>query len=230
MMRQRTRPLLPQSVLNTILLRFPFIYTMKFVNYESGLRDNDGLKDLMQQLETILHIRGDIIECGSDRCGTSVILGKYLKTIDIDKKIYALDVFGSGFDIKELEEERRLGLTDVEDSSFTNTSFEYVKKKIKLLGLENIVIPVKGLFKDTLPSIDSTFCLCLIDCDLRKSILYCAETLWPKLSSNGVMLFDDYGSMEYKGVKIVVDAFVNDHQQEISEHGFLNKIYQVRKK
>jgi len=153
-----------------------------------------------------------------------------LKTIDNDKKIYALDVFGSGFDVNELEEERRLGLTQAQNRTFTNTSFEYVKSKIKLLGLENIIIPVKGLFKDTLPSIDSTICLCLIDCDLRKSILYCAETLWPKLSRKAVMLFDDYGSMAYKGVKIAVDGFVNEHQQEISEHGLLNKIYQVRKK
>src|SRR6266511_2692059 len=104
-MRERTRPLLPQSILNSLLLRFPFIYRMKFVNYESGLRDNHGLEDLMQQLERVLDVRGDIIECGSDRCGTSVILAKYLKTMGNDKKIYALDMFGSGFDVNELEEE-----------------------------------------------------------------------------------------------------------------------------
>lgn len=184
----------------------------------------------MQKLETVLHIQGDIIECGSDRCGTSVILAKYLKTIKNDKKIYALDVFGSGFDVNELEEERRLGLTKAHNTTFTYNSFEYVKSKIKLLGFDDIIIPIKGLFKNTLPSIDSTFCLCLIDCDLGKSMLYCAETLWPKLSRNGVMLFDDYGSLDYKGVKIAVDGFVIEYEQEISEHGLLNKIYQVRKK
>jgi Macrocin-O-methyltransferase (TylF) len=225
----RNRPLLPMSTLN-ILLRFPFIYRMKFVNYESGLRDNHGLEDLTQQLESVLRVQGNIIECGSDRCGTSVIMAKYLKSIGNDKKIYALDVFGSGFEVNELEEESRLGLTQVPNKTFRYNSFEYVKNKIKLLGLEDVIIPVKGLFRDTLPSIDSTFCLCLIDCDLRKSMLYCAETLWPKLSRNGVMLFDDCGSMDHKNVIIAVDGFVNEHQHEVSEYGFLNKIYQARKK
>ena len=65
-MRARTRPLLPQSTLNNLLLRFPFIYRMKFGNYESGIRDNHGLEDLMEQLKNVLNLDGNIIECGSD--------------------------------------------------------------------------------------------------------------------------------------------------------------------
>ena len=73
----------------------------------------------------------------------------------------------AGFDIKEVEEERLLGLTQAQDNSFTNTSFEYVQRKIKLLGLKDIIITVKGFFKDTLASIDSKLSLCLIDYDPR---------------------------------------------------------------
>jgi hypothetical protein len=226
----RTHPLLPQSILNGLLLKFPFVYRMKFVNYESGLRDSGGLEDLMERLKGVINVNGDIIECGSDRCGTSVIMAKFLKSKGVSKKIYALDVFGSGFDVNELEEERQLGLTQATNKTFTYNSFDYVKNKIKRLGLDQIIIPVKGLFKDTLPHINSTFCLCLIDCDLKKSMLYSAETVWPKLTKNGIMLFDDYGSSEYKGVKIAVDDFVNKYRTDISVHGLLNKLYQVRKK
>lgn len=229
-MMARTRPLLPQSTLNNLLLRFPFIYRLRFVNYESGLRDNHGLIDLMNELKSVLNVEGDIIECGSDRCGTSVIMAKFLKSNGVTKKIYALDLFGRGFEENELEEERRLGLTQATNKTFTYNSFEYVKNKIKRLGLEDIIIPIKGLFEDTLPSINSTFCLCLIDCDLRKSMFYCAETLWPKLSKSGVMLLDDYDSMDYKGVKTAVDDFVTKYRTDISGHGLLNKLYQVRKK
>jgi hypothetical protein len=184
----------------------------------------------MEQLKNVLNLEGNIIECGSDRCGTSVIMAKYLKSNGVSKRIYAVDLFGSGFEVTELEEERRLDLTQATNKTFTYNSFDYVKNKIERLGLNDIIIPVKGLFEDTLPYIDSRFCLCLIDCDLKKSMLYSAETIWPKLSKNGIMLFDDYASEEYKGAKIAVDLFVNKYQDEITEHGLLNKLYRVKKR
>lgn len=193
------------------------------------MKNNYGLKDVVGQLGTVLDVEGDVIECGSNRCGTSIIMAKYLKIMDSDKKIYAFDAFGSGLDVTELENERRLGLTGSPNTLFTYNSFEYVRKKIKLLGLEDTIIPIKGLFEKTLPSIKNKVCFCLIDCDLRKCMTYCAETLWSQITTSGVMLFDDYGSSNYKGVKIAVDSFVHEYQHEILEHGFLNKVYQVRK-
>lgn len=41
---------------------------------------------------------------------------------------------------------------------------------------------IKGYFQDTLPNIVGPFCLVFIDCDLRDSLVYAAETLWPLLS------------------------------------------------
>ena len=228
-MKERTWPLLPQSILNNLFLTFPSLYKLNFIKFESGLRTNYGIKDLMEMLENVLNIEGNIIECGSDRCGTSVIMANYLKKRGIDKRIYALDLFGGGFEVEELQEERSQGLTEATDQMFRYNSHDYVKNKIERLGLEEIIIPVKGSFKDTLPHINSTFCLCLIDCDLRKSMVYSAETVWPKLSNNGVMLFDDYGSSQYRGVKIVVDAFVKKYGHEISKHTLLNGLYSVTK-
>lgn len=202
---------------------------MKFVNYESGLRTNHGIEDLISQLNNVLNITGEIIECGCDRCGTSIIMAKFLKSRGVTKKIYAVDVFGEGFEISELEEERRLGLTQATNNTFRYNSIQYVKNKIERLGLHDLIVPVKGLFENVLPHIDSKFCLRLIDCDLRKSMLYSAETIWPRLSKKGIMLFDDYGSSEYKGAKVAVDEFVNKYQDEIQEYGILNRLYHVRK-
>jgi O-methyltransferase len=229
MMKSRKRPLLPQSTLNNLLLRFPFLYGINFIKYESGLRTNGGISDLLSGLNKVLNVEGDIIECGSYRCGSSVIMAKHLKTEGVRKKIYALDLFGGGFEISELEEERRLGLTQATNEAFTYNSYHYVKSKIQRLGFSDIIIPVKGLFEHTLPKIDSKICLSLIDCDLKKSIIYSAEAIWPKLSREGIILFDDYLSQEYKGAKVAVDDFVNEHQTELSEHGLLNRLYSVRK-
>ena len=217
---------------NDLLLKFSFLYRTKFINYESQLGKNNGIEDLLTRLNAVLDVEGNIIECGSYVCGTSVIIANYVRSTDTNKKVYALDLFGGGFDLNELADERQAGLTQANDSAFTHTSYEYIKKKIDKLGFSDMIIPVRGLFKDSLPSIDSKFCFVLIDCDLKKSILYCAETIWPKLSKAGVMLFDDYEYELYhafKGPKIAVDEFVHKYRGEISEHGLLNRLYFIMK-
>ena len=83
-----------------------------------------------------------------------------------------------------------------------------MRKKISRLGVADIVIPVRGFFRDTLPQIQSNFILALIDCDLKDSILYCAETIWLKLMANGRIVFDDYTNEEFKGARLAVDSFV----------------------
>jgi hypothetical protein len=183
----------------------------------------------MRQLEMVSDLAGNIIECGSARCGTSILIAKFLHSNRIQKKIYSLDLFGNGFDTRELNEERRKGLTEVTDKAFTYNSYEYVLKKVQKLGFGNTIFPIKGFFRDTLPLINSKFCLSFIDCDLSKTIEYCAEKVWPETVSQGLMLFDDYDFQNYKGVKPTVDAFVNRHKDEIEQHGLLNRLYYVRK-
>jgi Macrocin-O-methyltransferase (TylF) len=225
-------PRIRATIFNELLLKFSFLYRTKFINYESQLGKNNGIEDLLTKLNTVLDIEGNIIECGSYVCGTAVIIANYLRSVGVNKKVYALDLFGGGFDLNELEIERQAGLTQAKDSAFTHTSYDYIKRKIEKLGVSYIIIPVKGFFKDTLPNIDSRFCFALIDCDLKKSVLYTAETIWPKLSKDGVMLFDDYDYELYhafKGPKEAVDEFVRNHRSEISEHGLLNRLYYVIK-
>jgi hypothetical protein len=228
-LKARVARIIPQSILNQVLLQFPFLYRTSFVNYESYSIENGGIDDLLSQLEMVLALSGNIVECGSARCGTSILIGKYLHYRGIQKKIYSLDLFGNGLDPSELNEERKEGLTKASDKAFTYNSYGYVLKKVQKLGFENTIFPIRGFFRDTLPQINSKFCLSFIDCDLSKSIEYCAEKIWPETVSSGVMLFDDYGSQNYKGVKPTVDEFVNNHREEIEGHGHLKRLYYVRK-
>jgi hypothetical protein len=229
-LKARIGHVIPQSTLNYVLLRFPFLYRTSYVNYESYSADRGGINDLMGQLKMASSLDGNIIECGSARCGTSILIAKFLHSNGIQKRIYSLDLFGKGLDANELSEERKDGLTKVSGKAFTYNSFEYVLRKVRKLGFDNTIIPIQGFFRDTLPHINSKFCLSFIDCDLSKSIEYCAEKVWPETVSRGVMLFDDYDSQNYKGVKPTVDAFVNKYKDEIADHGLLNRLYYVRKK
>ncbi len=56
------------------------------------------------------------------------------------------------------------------------------EKKLAKLGLTHLIQPIREYFQQTLPKLDSSFCLAFIDCDLHDSILYCAQTLWPALN------------------------------------------------
>lgn len=220
--------LIPRPVIDKILLTFPFLYRWKFVDYESCLPDN-GKKELLNKLGDVLHIDGNVIECGSARCGTTVIMADYLRTNARHKLVYACDTFG-GFDLNELKKEREACLTYASDKAFTYNSHDYVKSKIEKFGLTDIVITVKGFFKDTLPKMNSKFCFAFIDCDLRDSIIFCTETIWEKLSHEGIIMFDDYESNLYSGAKDAVDYLVDKYKSEISEHDLIKRLYFIRKR
>jgi hypothetical protein len=215
---------IPPALLNSLLLHFPSLYRTKLVLYETNISAGGGIDELLAQLAAVLDVEGEIIECGSSRCGASIIMANYLRTQQANKKILACDSY-EGFDQSELKREQDAGLTTLRDTMFTSTSYKYVQKKIAALRLKDTVIPIKGYFQDSLPNIAGPFCMALIDCDLRDSLVYAAETIWPNLSSGGRILFDDYLDPVFRGAKQGVDIFVEKYQAEISEHGLLNRLY-----
>jgi O-methyltransferase len=176
------------------------------------------------QLDHVKDVAGDIIECGSAHCGTSIVMARFAKSQDMRKVVYACDSF-EGFDQAELAREHAEGLTAVGSGAFKSTSYGYVLRKIAALGMEADVIPVRGYFQDTLPGLPGPFCLALIDCDLRDSMLFAAGNIWPKLPTGGRLLFDDYTNRDSKGAKAGVDVFVKNHAREIADHGLLGRLY-----
>lgn len=221
---------IPPSLLYRTLLAFPRLYHTRLVNFETTLADNHGIDELLDQLDHTLARRlpGDVIECGSARGGASAIMALHLRRKGIAKTIYACDTYG-GFDPAELAHERRQGLTTAPRRSFTGTSAGYVRAKMRALGLGGQVIPVKGLFQETLPKLARPYCFALIDCDLRESTVYAAETVWTTLVPQGRIVFDDYRSADYRGARLGVDQFVQRHAGEIAAHGLLNRLYFVCK-
>jgi O-methyltransferase len=218
----------PAPLLNRALLTCPFLYSWKAVNYETNLPP-EGIADLLSQLESALGLEGDIVECGSSRCGASVIMARRLQARRSAKRIYACDSF-EGFDLAELRREKTSGLTDTPDDAFTSTSYRYVQAKLAKLGCSDTVIPVRGFFQDTLPRLDvKKVCFALIDCDLRDSLVFCAENLWSRLVAGGRLLFDDYASAEYQGARVGIETFVERHANEIASHGLLDQLYFVEK-
>jgi len=219
---------IPGGLINNIFLMFPFIYKTDLINYETGTNPTQ-VNDLKEAINHTKNLKGEIIECGSNRCGTSSILGMHLKLKNINKKIYALDSF-TGFDLEELQNERAAGLTTMPFGCYLNNSYNYVVKKIKKIKLTNFVIPIKGYFEETLPKLDMNFCFAFIDCDLGESIKFSAENIWPKLSSNGIIYVHDYDHPVFQNVKPHVDKFVIDHNNEIKASYPIDRTNMIVKK
>lgn len=197
-------------------------------DYETVL-DAIGVADLLGALDRIADLPGDIVECGSWRGGSAMIMAEALARRGDHRLVYACDSY-EGFDLDELRQEREAGRTDERDDAFASTSLKYVEAKIREHGLEGRVIPIKGYFEETLPDLEGPFALALIDCDLPRSILFAARTLWPKLRSGGLMLFDDYSNAEhFSGARSAVDQFLAEHRKAIDDERLLSRLYRVRK-
>ncbi|MCH8109083.1 MAG: class I SAM-dependent methyltransferase [Chloroflexi bacterium] len=228
--KAKVKRLVPASVYNQAMLTLPFLYRTDLLSYETNLQDGRGIDDLLSQLAIVAKLPGDIVECGSSRCGASIIMANYLRAQGVKKTIYACDSY-EGFDLAELESENESNLTKARSNAFTSTSYEYVVKKISRLGFEDYVVPVKGFFKDTLPGLtkDKLFSMALIDCDLYDSMLYCTNEVWSRLTPGGRIVFDDYTSEDFKGSKQAIDEFVAANADDIAQHGLLNRLYYVQK-
>ena len=230
-LRRTIKHMIPVSILNRTLLAFPDLYRLPFIQFESNIWENGGVDDICKLLEISANCSGNVIECGASRCGTSILMALHLRRIGAHKTVYALDSY-QGFPPDEAARERAQGLTDVAPGDHTSTDLGYVSEKIRRLGCENSVIPVKGFFTTTLPSIASqgNFALAFIDCDLKESTSYCSRTVWPRLASGGVLAFDDYLGPLHCGVKVAVDEFVSSNESDIKSHGMLRRLYYVRKR
>ena len=232
--------MLPSGFLNRLFLSCPVLYRLPFVRYESNL-EKIGLRELYELADRVMPLPGIIIECGSSRAGSTILLAKHLKNKQgRTRKLFALDSF-AGFPRNELRRERALGLTSASEEDFTSTSLEYVVAKLRRLNLTDTIRPVKGFFQDTLASVaDQDVALAFIDCDLGDSLRFCAETIWPRLCSGGILAFDDYTAtivghkkaslQSFAAAKTNIDAFVTENTEEIADHGLMRRLYYVEKR
>lgn len=225
----KVRGFVPRPLRRRALLRSRFF--LRLLNYETVM-DSVGLAELEQLLDMTLGVQGHIVECGCNRCGTTVIMAKYLRSRDAKKTIYACDTF-DGFSPPELEREKQLGRAEVSERAFRSPGqYEYVKEKLSNLGVDDQVVPIKGLFQDTFPhwlGKWGTLSFVFVDCDLEDSMLFCARFLWPLLAPGGVMAFDDYTSKQFKGSRIAIDSFVAEAPVGLASHKLMRRIYFLRK-
>ena len=174
-------------------------------------------------------VEGDIVETGVWRGGSMMFAKAVLKHHgDSKKKIWCADSFEGlpkqfGRDIEIAADPELSG------STYLAVSQQEVAANFKRFGLldENVKF-LKGWFKDTLPTapIDK-ICVARLDGDLFESTMDALQYLYPKISSGGFVIIDDYGS--WKGCSTAVDEYRERHKidaplEKIDLHGYFWRV------
>ncbi len=159
-----------------------------------GLR---RLENLQACLECVLSegVQGDIVETGVWRGGASIFVRGVLVAYGVhDRVVWAVDSF-EGLPTPDVV--RYPADADDQHARFNNylaVPLEVVHRNFAKYGLlDSQVQFIKGWFRDTLPSAPiSTIAVLRVDGDMYESTWQALSFLYPKVSSAGFVIIDDY--------------------------------------
>jgi predicted O-methyltransferase YrrM len=157
----------------------------------------------------------NVIEFGAFKGGTSIFMASILRAIAPAAKLYALDTF-EGMP----ETDRAIDAHGAGD--FVDASIHALIDTAKTLGLDNLV-PVKGLFQDTFPTLDSniSFGLAHIDADIYSAIKFAQDAVWPQMTKGGYVIYDDADISSCLGATEAVEELIQErkiHSEQIWPH------------
>ena len=157
------------------------------------------LRNVRELVERTLNeqIPGDYIETGVWRGGACIMMRGVLEAYDVhDRQVICADSF-EGLprpDAKNFPADRRDRLFAFEELA---VPVETVRQNFAAYDLlDEQVLFLKGLFKDTLPGIGSRhFSLIRLDGDMYQSTMEALDNLYDRLSERGFVIVDDYGGL-----------------------------------
>ncbi len=113
------------------------------------------------------------------------------------REIYLFDTF-TGIPIKSGIDHHKIG-------DFADVDLDLIRKE---LPLARIYI---GIFPHTIPGdILKSIAFVHVDCDQYESVRSCIMYLYPRMVTGGIMLFDDYDSLD--GAKKAVTDYFKDNE------------------
>jgi hypothetical protein len=171
------------------------------------------LDNLQMCVETALGdgVKGDLIETGAWRGGACILMRAVLAAYNVtDRIVYVADSFEglprpdpTRFPADRGDKHYR--------HQFLAVSQEEVEENFRTFGLlDDQVVFLKGWFKDTLPQSPIEHLAVLrLDGDMYGSTMDALTNLYPKLSTGGFCIIDDYA---LKGCRQAVDDYRAEHK------------------
>ncbi len=166
-------------------------------------------------------IPGDVVECGVWKGGSAMLAALILLRMGAtDRKIYLYDTY-EGMSEPTEKDTSRIDAPAKQTWSKHQTAthnrwcyspLEEVEKNLRSTGypLDRLVF-VKGKVEETIPAtVPERIALLRLDTDWYESTSHELRHLFPRLSSGGVLILDDYGYWE--GAKEATDAYFRENK------------------
>lgn len=211
---------------------------LKVVKYDRQRRENGAdipvqahtmigkyrLDNIQACMEDIIthQVPGDLIEAGAGRGGATIFMKAVLKAHgDNSRKVFVADSFEGMDNFKSTPYKNKEDIIKAENELLNlfhetstvslNVSVEQVKSNFEKYGLlDDRVIFVKGWFKDSLHKADiGKLSLIRLDADMYSSTIDAIVALYPKLSTDGYIIIDDY--YIFPVCKAAVDDYRKEH-------------------
>jgi Macrocin-O-methyltransferase (TylF) len=174
-----------------------------------GATGASSIKILLAMIDRTLQVPGDIAECGVFRGSSLVPMAIHLRQAGTAKHLFGFDSF-AGFDDSILldigmggppEGNKRVG-------GFRETSHQLVLNKLRRFRVDNVTL-IPGYFRDSLPRCgDHPFSFVHLDIGIYEAYKECLEFFYPRLSSQGILLLNDYDKPRWPGCTKAVDEFL----------------------
>jgi len=184
-----------------------------------GIKRLDNIQFCVEQILKD-NIPGDLIETGVWRGGAVIFMKALLENAGVNnRKVWVADSF-EGLPKPNADKYK----ADAGDLHYTEQalaiSLEQVKGNFEKYGLlDDNVKFLKGWFSETLPKAPiESLALLRLDGDMYESTMDGLVNLYPKLTSGGYIIIDDWGAVE--GCRLAV----NDYRQQ---HGITEEIITI---
>lgn len=147
---------------------------------------------------------GDIVECGSYRCGATIVMAAAAEYYGTRKRVSAFDTWGGlpyGSEQKGFE-------------NFADADFDEI---VKVTTPFNIAL-IRGKHETTVPHaadlfkyLQRTVALLFMDSDFYDSHLVCLRSFWPLIPAHGCVMFHDW---TFQGVQQAIKDAVDEKEYD----------------
>lgn len=207
----------------------------QFKNYSLlSSRNHARIFGLFSIINEVSDVEGEIVEAGVGMGISLATLGYAVSYYELNKKVYGFDSFKGFPDATKEDYSSRVRHNEIIGWDVTSDElilriFERDHHKIpeglSLLRNHNVDIKLfPGFFNETFASnLPSKIALLHVDCDLYESYKLVLEAGFPRMTTGGFILFDEYQEDNWPGATQAVDEFAEKHELPIEYYAPLNK-------
>jgi hypothetical protein len=155
--------------------------------------------------------KGDVCEAGCWRGLSAYQIASHIKSCQIDVPFHLFDSFEGLSEIQDVDRYEKDGRDPQHIMQQFACPLSQVQDNLKAF---NFIRYYPGWIPNRYPEVsDVAFSFVHIDVDLYQPIRDSFLFFYPRLVSGGIMVFDDYGCIQFPGAKKAVDECLSEYGQ-----------------